>query len=106
MLLYFIFLAAFAARKVLDQRVSNINIRRLEATRHILPHRDTALTWLKITHILFFVLTPAEIILLNRHFIPTLGISMALLFLLATMLRQWSTRLLSAQWNSRVIIPR
>ena len=106
MLFYFIFLGFFAARKVLDQRLSNKNIRKLEATRQILPNRDTALTWLKITHILFFVLTPAEIILLNRNFIPALGFSMALLFLLATLLRQWSTRLLSAQWNSKVIIPR
>jgi len=106
MLFYFIFLGVFAARKVMDQRLSNKNIRKLEATRNILPNRDTALAWLKITHIVFFVMTPAEIILLKRTFIPSLGISMAILFLLATLLRQWSTRLLSAQWNSKVVIPR
>jgi methyltransferase len=106
MLFYFIFLAFFAARKILDQRLSNKNVQKLEATRQILPNRDKALTWLKITHVLFFVLTPAEIILLNRHFNPALGASMALVFLLATLLRQWSTRLLSTQWNSKVIIPR
>jgi methyltransferase len=103
---YFIFLAVFALRKVLDQRLSNRNIRKLEQTRSILPDRDSALPWLKLAHLLFFVLTPAEIILLDRRFNLGLGVSMAILFLLATLLRHWSTRLLSAQWNSKVVIPR
>jgi methyltransferase len=103
---YFLFLGLFALRKIADQRRSQRNIRRLLAGRHILPSRDRALPWMLITHMAFFVLTPLEILLLGRTFQPALGISMIALFLLAALLRQWTTRLLREQWNSQVIVPR
>jgi len=103
---YFVFLACFAARKVLDQRRSRRNIIRLQQSRTILQHHDRALPWMKLTHIAFFVLTPAEIVLMTRRFIPALAIPMIILFALATTLRHWATSLLSAQWNSEVVVPR
>jgi methyltransferase len=105
MLYYFTFLTLFAARKVWDQRRSQRNIRRLLEQRRILPSRDGALPWMLLTHVAFFVLTPIEIVLLDRAFVPALGIPMIGLFVLAALLRWWSTSFLKEQWNSRVVVP-
>src|SRR5690348_11952234 len=105
MIYYFLFLGLFALRKVIDQARSRRNIRRLERNRQLLPSRDRALPWMLITHVVFFVLTPLEVILLGRAFIPALGISMIILFVLASLLRWWATALLGRQWNSQVIVP-
>jgi methyltransferase len=58
-----------------------------------------------ITHVAFFVLTPLEIVLLERTFLPALGIPMIALFVLAALLRWWSTALLGEQWTSQVVVP-
>ena len=105
MLYYFLFLGLFAARKVVDQYLSRRNIRRLEERRQILPSRDAAFPWLLLTHVAFFVLTPLEVVLLHREFIPALGIPMIALFLLAGLLRWWATSLLKGQWSSKVVVP-
>lgn len=105
MIYYFLFLGLFALRKVVDQVRSKRNIRRLEQQRQILPSRDRAMLWMQITHIAFFVLTPLEVVFLNRTFSPALGIPMIFLFMLATLLRWWATRLLGRQWNSKVVVP-
>jgi methyltransferase len=105
MLYYFLFLGLFAARKVLDQIASGRNIRRLQERRQILPSSDRAFPWMLVTHIAFFVLTPLEIVLLKREFVPALGIPMIGLFVLSTLLRWWATSLLKEQWNSKVVVP-
>jgi methyltransferase len=104
MLFYFLFLGLLAARKVLDQYISERNVRRLQE-RQILPSRDRAFPWMLVTHVAFFVLTPLEVVLLDREFLPALGIPMIGLFLLAALLRWWATSLLKEQWNSRVVVP-
>jgi methyltransferase len=105
MIYYFLFLGLFALRKVVDQVRSTRNVRRLQQERHILPSRDRAMSWMLIAHVAFFVLTPLEVVLLGRTFLPALGIPMILLFVLATLLRWWATRLLGRQWNSKVVVP-
>jgi methyltransferase len=105
MILYFIFLGLFAVRKVVDQLRSRRNARFLVQQRRLLPNRDRAFPWMLITHIAFFVLTPLEIVLLDRKFILVLGIPMILLFVLATLLRWWTTALLGRQWTSQVVVP-
>ena len=105
MLYYFIFLGLFAARKVFDQITSERNVRRLREQRQILPASDRAFPWMLLTHVAFFVLTPLEVVLLNRKFLPALGIPMIGLFLIATLLRWWATSLLKEQWNSKVVVP-
>jgi methyltransferase len=102
---YFLFLGLFAFRKVLDQVRSRRNARRLQEGRALLPSRDRAFPWLLLTHVAFFVLTPAEVVLLGRTFVPALGVPMIALFALATLLRWWSTALLGAHWSSKVVVP-
>jgi methyltransferase len=105
MVYYFLFLGLFAVRKVADQVRSRRNIRRLEQQRQLLPSRDRALPWMLLAHAAFFVLTPLEVVLLDRPFLPALGIPMIVLFVLATLLRWWATALLGGQWNSKVVVP-
>lgn len=105
MIYYFLFLGLFAFRKVIDQVRSRRNIHRLERNRQLLPSQDCALPWMRITHIVFFVLTPLEVVVFGRTFVPALGISMIVLFILASLLRWWATTLLGRQWNSKVVVP-
>ena len=105
MLYYFIFLGLFAARKVLDQLRSKRNVRRLQEQRQVLPSGDRAFPWMMLTHVAFFVLTPLEVVLLGRKFLPALGLPMIGLFLLAVLLRWWATSLLKEQWSSQVVVP-
>ncbi len=105
MLYYFLFLGLFAVRKALDQYRSKRNARQLLERGHVLPSRDRALPWMLIAHLAFFVLTPLEVVLLGRTFLPALGIPMIGLFLLAALLRWWATSLLKDQWSSRVVVP-
>jgi methyltransferase len=102
---YFLFLMLFAARKLLDQVRSRRNIRRLQEQRQVLPTRDRAFPWMLLAHVAFFVLTPLEVVLLHREFLPALGIPMIGLFILAVLLRWWATSLLKEQWSSRVVVP-
>jgi len=105
MVYYFLFLGLFAVRKVADQLRSRRNIRRLEQQRQLLPGRDRALPWMLLAHAAFFVLTPLEVVLFDRRFLPALGIPMIVLLVLATLLRWWATALLGGQWNSKVVVP-
>jgi methyltransferase len=58
-----------------------------------------------LTHVAFFVLTGLEVALLDREFLPALGIPMIGLFLFAVLLRWWATSLLKEQWSSKVVVP-
>jgi methyltransferase len=105
MIYYFLFLGLYAARKIVDQVRSRRNVRRLAGQRRLLPSRDRAFPWMLVTHVTFFVLTPLEVVLLDRTFIPALGIPMIALFVLAALLRWWATALLGGQWTSQVVVP-
>jgi len=101
---YFIFLGLLALRKIVDQRRSARNVRCLERNGAISAERDRALWWMRVTHVAFFLLTPVEVVVLHRRFIPPLGIAMVVLFVLATLLREWAKRSLGRRWNSTVVV--
>src|SRR5262245_46504178 len=101
---YFLLLGLFLVRKILDQRRSRKNTRALEKHDARATPAD-AFPFLLLTHVAFFVLVPAEILLLDRPLIPELAVPMLLLFVLATGLRAWSIRSLGKYWSSRVVVP-
>jgi methyltransferase len=101
---YFLLLALFLARKIWDQVRSRRNARAL-AERGGQPARDAALVLFWITHLAFFILVPMELVLLCRQFIPALGLPMLALFVVAMLLRWWSTHLLAGHWTSQVAVP-
>jgi methyltransferase len=101
---YFVLLGCFFLRKMADQFRSRRNVLTL-AARGTVPTRDRTLGLLWLTHVAFFVLVPLELLLLRRRFVPELGIPMLVLFVMAFLLRWWSTRLLAAHWTSHVAVP-
>jgi methyltransferase len=101
---YWLLFALFALRKAIDQVRSRRNLAELKA-RGLLPDEDRAMPWLLATHLAFFVLTPLEILLLGREFIPALAYPMLGLLVLGVGLRMWSTSLLGRSWTSRVAVP-
>jgi methyltransferase len=101
---YFLLLGLFLLRKTLDQRRSRRNARALQEQETLAKPAD-AFPFLLITHVAFFILVPAEILLLERPLIPGLAVPMLGLFVLATCLRAWSIHSLGKYWCSRVIVP-
>lgn len=55
-------------------------------------------------HTAFLFAAPAEVILLDRPFIPRLGIPMLVVAIGCQGLRWWCIRTLGPRWNTRVII--
>jgi methyltransferase len=104
MVYYFVLFGLFAVRKVVDQVRSRQNFDAL-VRRRLLPAEDRAFGWLLATHLAFFLLTPLEIVLLRREFLPALGVPMIVLLLTAIALRHWSTSLLGTYWTSQVAVP-
>lgn len=102
---YLLLLALFAARKVLDQSRSKRNIARLERDHRVKPAGDRAFPLLLVTHVTFFISTPLEVVLLDRPFLPALGLPMLTLFAGASLLRHWSIAALGAHWSSQVVVP-
>jgi methyltransferase len=60
--------------------------------------------WMVTLHTGFLVACIAEVVLLNRPFIPVLGWPMLAIALLCQVGRYWIIRSLGQQWNTRVIV--
>ena len=56
---------------------------------------------MKALHTAFFVACAAEVVLLHRPFIPSLGVPMLVLVVLAQVLRYWAVLTLGRRWNVR-----
>jgi len=59
--------------------------------------------WMVFLHGGVLVCAGAEVLILHRPLIPTLAIPMALLFILANLLRWWVIRTLAGHWNVEVM---
>jgi methyltransferase len=104
MVYYFVLFGLFAIRKVVDQVRSRRNFEAL-VRRGLLHGEDSAFGWFLATHLTFFLLTPLEIFLLRRQFLPALGVPMIALLLAAVVLRSWSKSALGSYWTSQVAVP-
>jgi methyltransferase len=59
--------------------------------------------WMVLLHGSVLVCAGAEVLFLHRPLIPTLAIPMAVLFVLANLLRWWVIRTLAGHWNVEVM---
>ncbi|MFL6235608.1 MAG: isoprenylcysteine carboxyl methyltransferase family protein [Thermoanaerobaculia bacterium] len=60
--------------------------------------------WMVLLHTTFLISCPLEVWLLDRPFLPALGIPMLLLVLLATGLRYWVISTLAGRWTTRIVV--
>lgn len=60
--------------------------------------------YMKLLHTGFFLACALEVLVLERPFIPALGVSMLFLVLFAQALRYWVIGTLGKRWNVRVIV--
>jgi len=59
--------------------------------------------WMVIVHASVLIASAAEVLLLDRPFIPALAVAMGILFVLANVLRWWVIRTLAEHWNVEVM---
>jgi methyltransferase len=57
-----------------------------------------------LLHTAFLICCPLEVWLLDRPFLPALGIPMLLLVVLATGLRYWVISTLDGRWTTRIVV--
>lgn len=101
--LYSAFIALVAAGRLLELRVAKRNLRDLLA-RGGVEVAPEHYRWMVLLHTLFLLAGPLEVWLLDRLFLPWLGIPMLLLVVLAAGLRLWVIRTLDGRWTTRIVV--
>jgi methyltransferase len=101
--LYTAFIALIAAGRLFELRVAKRNLRALVA-RGGVEVAPEHYRWMVLLHTLFLVACLLEVWLLERPFLPWLGIPMLLLAVLAAGLRLWVIRTLDGRWTTRIVV--
>jgi methyltransferase len=99
---YLALLALVGLGRLVELRISRRNQQQLQkqGVRKIAePH----FRWMVFVHAGILAGAAAEVMLLHRPLIPALAIAMAVLFVLANMLRWWVIRTLAGHWNVEVM---
>ena len=99
---YLALLAVVGLGRLMELRISRRNQLRLEA-QGVRKIAEPHFRWMVLVHAAILAGAAAEVLLLKRPFIPALAISMAVLFLLANLLRWWVIRTLAGHWNVEVM---
>jgi methyltransferase len=100
--LYLLLLAAVAAGRLAEMRVSRRNQRRLAAqgvAKISAPH----FRWMVLLHAGMLAGAGVEVVFLHRPFLPALAAPMGLLFLFSNVMRWWVIRTLAGHWNVEVM---
>jgi|SRR6185295_941878 len=100
--LYTILIGLVAAGRLVELRIAGRNFRALLA-RGGVEAAPEHYRWMVLLHVAFLVACPLEVWLLNRPFVPMLGIPMLFLVLLAAALRYWVIATLDGRWTTRIV---
>lgn len=92
-----------AAGRLFELRIAKRNLRDLLA-RGGVEVAPGHYRWMVLLHTLFLFACPLEVWLLDRPFLPWLGIPMLLLAVLAAALRIWVIRTLDGRWTTRIVV--
>ena len=101
--LYTAFIALIAAGRLFELRVAKRNLGALLA-RGGVEVAPEHYRWMVLLHTLFLLACPLEVWLLDRPFLPWLGIPMLVLAVLAAGLRLWVIRTLDGRWTTRIVV--
>jgi methyltransferase len=95
-------LLAVGAGRLIELQISTHRQRRL-AAQGIVKVPEKHFHWMVVMHIAILLSAGLEVVLLHRSFLPVLGLTMGLLFLLANGLRWWVMATLGKHWNIQVM---
>jgi len=99
---YLSFLGLVALERMFELALSRRNAAWAFAQGGVEAGREHFLT-MKVLHTGFFAACALEVVLLDRPFLPRLGVPMLALALGAQALRYWAVASLGKRWNVRVI---
>ena len=101
--LYTLLVACVALGRLVELRIAKRNLRALLA-RGGVEAAPGHYPWMVLLHTAFLVCCPLEVWLLDRPFLPALGVPMLLLAVLATGLRYWVISTLDGRWTTRIVV--
>jgi len=101
--LYTLLVLLVALGRLVELRIAKRNLRALLA-RGGVEAAPGHYPWMVLLHTAFLVCCPLEVWLLDRPFLPALGVPMLLLAVLATGLRYWVISTLDGRWTTRIVV--
>ncbi|MFW5739521.1 MAG: isoprenylcysteine carboxyl methyltransferase family protein [Myxococcota bacterium] len=100
---YLALLALVGIERLVELRISRANARAALENGGI-ERGQRHFRVMKLLHTAFLIGCAVEVVLLDRPFIPALGVAMLVLALAAQGLRYWAIGTLGRQWTVRVIV--
>jgi len=101
--LYTLLVLLVALGRLLELRIAKRNLRNLLA-RGGIEAAPGHYPWMVLLHTAFLFGCVLEVWLLDRPFLPALGIPMLLLTVMATGLRYWVISTLDGRWTTRIVV--
>lgn len=95
-------LAAVVLLRIVELVISRRNQRAL-ADQGVRKVREPHFRWMVLLHTGVLIGAAIEVVFLHRPFVPALGVTMGILFLLANATRWWVIRTLGGHWNVEVM---
>lgn len=102
-LAYALLVGAVAAERGFELLLSRRNLRRIAARGGVVAERGS-LWGMAAFQVGFLIACPLEVLLLDRRFLPALGLPMLALVVLAMALRYWAVATLGDRWNVRLVV--
>ena len=99
---YLALLGLVGIGRLVELGISRRNQRQLE-NRGVRKVAEPHFRWMVLLHGGVLIAAAVEVVVLHRPLIPALAIPMAVLFVLANLLRWWVIRTLAGHWNVQVM---
>lgn len=103
-LAFFALLAVVGLLRIAELVVSKRHSAKADA-RGEKPRKELAFVFMVLLHTVPFWLAPVEVLLLERPFVPALGVVSLVALTFAGVLRFWTLKTLGAAWNVRIVKP-
>jgi methyltransferase len=102
-ILYIALVAVMAVGRLVELRIAKRNLRALLA-RGGVEAAPGHYRWMVLLHAGFLAACVLEVWLLDRPFLPALGLPMLVLVVAATALRYWVISTLDGRWTTRIVV--
>src|SRR5579862_5723932 len=102
MIAYLALLALVGIGRIVELRISRRNQRQLQ-NQGVRKVAEAHFRWMVVLHGGILIAAALEVVFLHRPLLPALAIPMAILFVLANLVRWWVIRSLAGHWNVEVM---